>query len=163
MDKTRSQHYNFTHEAMPIMFHSQTKEFITYLEKDGEKFLKFWWDHVGERLDNSKLVPFSGTTFEIRDVPERKSKIYILKLPRPKEYQEFYMMAFVKLPDKRFQVMKLPTTRVFALERIQKNPSQTGTRLVEITPRGRLIEIGDGPEPNVNAFVNAFSKIIWKK
>src|SRR3972149_2563738 len=101
MLKNKSQHYNFGHEALPTIFHTQTANFFEYLERDGLKFLKFWWNHVGERLDDSKLSAFEGMSFEIREVPEKKSKIVLVRFPHPTDFDEFHFAALVKLPEKR--------------------------------------------------------------
>ena len=163
MRKEKSQHYNFCHEALPTLFHSQTEEFMKYLDRDGLKFLRFWWDHVGERLDDSKLTPFAGTHFEIHDVPERKSQIVLVRLPSPTANGEFYMMALVKKPKKRYPMFKLPYTQVLALERVPTEMSPTGVMLVEITPRGRKLRLKEGPQPSLKAFFQLVVKTVWKK
>jgi len=61
MDKKKSLQYNFAFEAIPIIFHSQTTEFMRLLEKDGVEFLKFWWNHVGDQVEESKRVMPAGT------------------------------------------------------------------------------------------------------
>jgi len=163
MLKDKSQHYNFCHEALPTMFHSQTKGFMQYLERDGLKFLRFWWDHVGERLDNSKVSSFAGMNFEIHDIPEHKSKIVLVRLPTPTENGEFYLMAFVRKPEKRYPMFKLPYTQVLALERVPTEMSASGTMLVEITPRGRKVRIKEGPDPSSKTFHQLVIKTVWKK
>jgi len=162
MDQKKSQHYNYTHEALPTIFHSQTGGFMMYIERDGLKFLKFWWDHVGKRLDDSKLTPFKEAAYEIHDLPEKKSKICLVKLPPVREYGEILMMAFVKLPEKRVPMVRWPSTRIVALENVEGKYSSSGTRLAEITPRARLIPIGPGPEPAFPDFYQAVINYIWK-
>jgi hypothetical protein len=163
MLKDKSQHYNFCHEALPTIFHSQTKGFMQYIERDGLKFLRFWWDHVGERLDDSKMSPFAGMNYEIHDVPERKSKIVLVRLPNPTQNGEFHMMALVKKPEKRYPMFKLPYTQVLALEHVPTELSPTGTMLVEITPRGRKIRLKEGPAPSLKPFFQLVVKTVWKK
>lgn len=165
MIKTKSQHYNFGHEALPILFHSQTKDFLELIQKDGIKFLRFWWDHVGERLDDSLLVPFEGMKFEFREIPEKKSKVVLIRMPHPTDFDEFHWMALVKKPDVRlpFVYVKMPTTRVFALSHVPLSKSETGTLIYEITPRARYILVGPGTTPTKEAFYKAVYKIVWKK
>ncbi|MHB0922363.1 MAG: hypothetical protein ACYC6H_07560 [Bellilinea sp.] len=165
MRKDKSQHYNFGHEALPILFHKQTKSFFEYLDKDGVKFLKFWWDHVGERLDDSLLVPFKGVSFEIRDIPEKKSKIILIHFPQPTDFDEFYWVALVKKPDIRspFLFVKFPTTRMFALSHVPLSKSETGTLIHEITPRARYLPVAPGTPVTKEAFYNACYKLVWKK
>lgn len=165
MIKTKSQHYNFGHEALPILFHTQTKDFLEFIQKDGIKFLRFWWDHVGERLDDSMLVPFEGMKFEYREIPEKKAKVVLIRMPHPTDFDEFHWMALVKKPDIRmpFVYVKMPTTRVFALSHVPLSKSETGTLIYEITPRARYVLVGPGTTPTKEAFYNAVYKIVWKK
>ncbi|PKO19278.1 MAG: hypothetical protein CVU39_01620 [Chloroflexi bacterium HGW-Chloroflexi-10] len=162
MEKNRSQHFNYTYESMPVIFHSQTKSFFTYLERDGLKFLEFWWDHMGARLDEVKLAPFEGVAYEIREVPEKKSKIVLVTLPKPKEDFEAYFMAFVELPVKFFPV-RLGNTRVFVLERVPEKISLTGTSLAEVTPRGNFLRYQNGPQVDLEAFYQIVYSKLWKK
>lgn len=163
MDKNKSQHFNFCHEALPVLFHSQTKGFFEFLERDGLKFLKFWWDHVGERLDDSKCSSFAGTQFEIRELPEKKARVVLVRLPTPTTDFEFYMMALIRTPERRLPMVRLPNTRVFALERVPTEMGANGTLLVEITPRGRMLRVGAGPKPSLQTFYNTVLKYVWKK
>jgi hypothetical protein len=165
MLKEKSQLYNFGHEALPTLFHTQTKDFFTYLEQDGLKFLKFWWDHVGERLDDSKLVPFEGMKFEIREIPERKARVVLIRFPRPKDYDEFYMAALYKKPEVRspFIYVHFSSTRMFSLSKVPLEKSKTGTLIYEITPRARYVLAGPGTEVSKEAFYRATYKMVWKK
>jgi hypothetical protein len=68
MDKSKSQHYNFCYEALPALFHSQTDRFMEMLEKDGLKFIKFWWDYVAPQIPEDKLSSFEGMAYKIEKV-----------------------------------------------------------------------------------------------
>jgi hypothetical protein len=162
MDKNRSQHFNFTFESLPLLFHGQPDDFFTYLEKDGNKFFEFWWDHMGVRLGDDIATDFPGMEFEIREVPEKKSSIALLTLPKPKNFYEVYLMAMVRVPRKRFFI-RLPNTRVFALEYVSEEQSSTGTFFGEITPRARFVRLSRGPEVNLDAFYEKVVTEMWKK
>ncbi len=162
MNFKKNQHYNFTHEALPTLFHHQTKGFMQFLERDGVQFLKFWWDHVGKRLDNSSLVPFKDVSYKIIDIAERNSKAYLIKLPPVQENGDVYMMACIKVPEKRMPFVNWPSTRIVALEKIDPSVYASGTRMVEVTPRARFVPIGPGPEPEEQVFYQAVLDYIWK-
>lgn len=163
MDKKRSVHFNYTFETIPVIFHSQTEDFFKYLEKDGLKFLEYWWDHMSIRLDDDKNGGFQGTKFEIREVPEKKSKIVLITLPTPKHFNEVYLMACVRTPLKRWFV-RLSNTRVFVLEYVPKERSATGTFFGEITPRGRFLRYDEGmEEPDLDTFYQKVYETVWKK
>ena len=158
MDLKKSQQYNFCYEALPIMFHSQTQDFIKYLEKDGLAFLEFWWNHVGERLAGDLLIPFTGMAFETFPLNE-KTKITIITLPKPKEEGEMYFLGLISNPEKRFAWVRLPSTRVLGLVKKSKSAFESGTELGDVTPRGIYKPIGEGPEPKKDAFKQAVIKI----
>lgn len=162
MDKNRSVHFNYTFETLPVIFHSQTEDFFKYLERDGLKFLEYWWDHMSVRLDDDKNEGFEGTTYEIRKVPEKKSDIVLITLPTPKNFNEVYCIACVRLPRKRFFV-RLSNTRVFVLERVPRERSSTGTFFGEITPRARFLRYEEGQEHlDLEAFYQKVCETVWK-
>ncbi len=162
MDKKRSQHFNFTFESLPIMFHNQTDHFLEYLEKDGVQFLQFWWDQMGIRLDDEQASDIAGIAYEIREVPEKKSTMALITLPKPKNYGEVYMVGLVKTPKIRFPV-RLSNTRVFALEYVPTNESSSGTFFGELTPRARYLRMGEGPNPDLDVFYKKVCATVWKK
>lgn len=161
MDKKRSQHFNYTFESLPNIFHSQTKDFFKYLEKDGLKFLEFWWNHMGVRLEMDESDPFDDVSYLIKEIPEKKSRLALLTLPRPKNFYECYFMAFIEEPQKRLPV-RLPNTRIFVLEYVQPDASPTGTYYGEITRHIRYVRYGEGPLPNLNDFYEKVLNKIWK-
>ncbi|HMN13833.1 MAG TPA: hypothetical protein PKD55_16085 [Bellilinea sp.] len=162
MDKTKSQSYNFGHEALPILFHTETKQFVKFMMEDPNRFLKFWWDHIGERLEDNKLVPFTNLDSEVKEVPERKSKIIWVRFPSPRDYQEFFMMAFVQKPEFNM-IVRWPSTRAFALVKVPISESPTGTFIYELTPRARAVPVKPGPQVSKEAFLQTVRSLVWKK
>jgi hypothetical protein len=168
MNKNKSQHFNFSHEAIPIMWHKETDHFLKYLHKDGKVFLRFYWKHIKENLGVTKETSSEGLDFSIKEVFTKKGKavtIVLLTLPTPQEPGEVYYMALVKLPDKRtitdIFLMHIPTTRVYGLEYDGLDESnQARTTITEITPRTRNLRLREGPEPNSNSFYEEIIKEI---
>ncbi len=161
MDKKDSQHHNYTFESLPTIFHSQTKDFFNYLERDGIKFLKFWWTHMGVRLGLDEDDPFEDVSFKVKEIPEKKSRVVLLTLPTPKNYHEAYFMILIEEPIKRFPV-RLPNTRVFILEYVPTADSETGTSYGEITRSARYVRYGDGTVPELDTFYRFVLSKVWK-
>ncbi len=161
MDKKKSQHFNYTFESLPNIFHSQTKEFFNYLEKDGTEFLEFWWNHMGVRLGMDESDPFENVSYMLKEIPEKKSRMALLTLPEPKKFLECYFMAFLEEPVKRLPV-RLPNTRIFVLEYVPINSSPTGTLYGEITRHIRYVRYGEGSAPNINDFYQKVLTKVWK-
>jgi hypothetical protein len=149
MDKRKSQAYNFTHEVLPVMFHSQTNDFFKYLEKDGLQFLEFWWNYIGNQLPEEQRRPFQGMSYEI--LPDvGKSRLVLITLPHPRVEGEIYYMAVVAKPERRFAWVKLPNTRVIVLLKRDAPENPNGTEVGDITPRGLYVRSRKGPEPTVS-------------
>ncbi len=160
MDKNKSQHWNFTHETIPIMWHKQNDSFLKYLDKDGVKFLRFWWKHLVDNM--GVLVPSSpeGLGFHLKETPDKDGKpikMVSITLPEPTMDGEVYYMFLVKKPKKKtiadFMLLRLPTTFVISLQRDGVNPDGTiKTIMYELTPLGRNVRIGPGVEPILDTF-----------
>lgn len=159
VDKKKSQHMNFSHEALPILFHSQYTGFMQYLDRDRTKFLEFWWKHIGDQLDKSLCKSPNGLNYQIRDF-EGGKKLVLITLPPPERNGEAYFLACIKLPEKRVPLLKIPTTRVISLYKTVDAQGQDHTWLAYVTPQARIVSIGEGPQPDSEAFITAVRKIM---
>ncbi len=143
MYKNKSHHWNFVFDALPALFHGQTDGFMKYLDKDGAKFLKFWWDHVGDRLPEEKRVTPGGLTYEVETI-DAKTRLVIITLPSPREDGEAYFVAGIARPERRFAFVRLPTTTMYVLLRDDKVEHANKTSFGELTPRGNFRPRGIG-------------------
>jgi hypothetical protein len=151
MEKNRSLAYNYAFEALPLLFHSDTSGFMRYLEKDGVEFLKFWWHHVGDQLEESRRVSPAGLSVSI-DQYDNNTKIVLIKCPTPQEDGDPIFLAGVARPEKRFSLIRLPNTAFYVLSRYDDCKSQYKTAFGELTPRAIYHEIGIGLNPNKAEF-----------
>jgi len=163
MENDKSQHYNFTHEALPILFHKETKGFFNFLEKDGAKFLRFWWDNVGSRLPESQARSSDGLTVQTKNL-EKGIRMVFVDLPQPREPGEVYYMALVQLPVSKNPFVRKFTfrgTQVISLEYeggFAEGHPKTG--IYELTPRARNIRQRDGCAPNKAEFLKEVRRIL---
>ena len=150
-------------EALPILFHSQTNQFMKYLEKDGVKFLQFWWNHVGDRMPEEKRVSPAGLAFEVEQL-DAKRKLVTITLPTPKEDRDPYFLGFVAKPERRVLWVRLPTTLGFALVRDDGVKETHKTNFGFVTPHGLFRPRGVGLNPTKQDFKRLVkSKITDKK
>lgn len=154
MEKNKSQRYNFAYESIPVLFHTQTGEFLKYIERDGAKFLLFWWDQMGDRLPETQRQPFEGFELETRDL-KPATHIILLTFPTPALEGEVYFMALISVPEKRFAWVKMPNTRIIALAK-----REDGVELGYLTPRSNFVPIPEDVEPNRQAFTDAVLRIV---
>jgi hypothetical protein len=162
MDKKKSHQWNFAMEAMPILFHSQTNGFMKYIDKDGVEFLKFWWNHVGDQLDESKRVSPAGLTFDVEQI-DPKTRLVTITLPTPKEDGDPYFLGMVARPERRFSLVRIPNTNVFVLKRADSIGQAHLTSFGELTPRALYRERGIGLAPVKQDFKRIVKKRLEPK
>ncbi|NPV78281.1 MAG: hypothetical protein HPY59_18145 [Anaerolineae bacterium] len=162
MDKNKSHQFNFAFEAIPILFHSQTNRFMEFIERDGLKFLRFWWDHVGDRMDEADRTPFEGMNFEIQQ-KEKDTKLVIITLPRPRHDQDAYFLALLAKPERRFAWVRLPNTRAFVLQRRDSITPPPSTVFGELTPQANFRTYATGIETSKTAFKKAVEQRLRRK
>jgi len=164
MDKKKSQHYNFCYDAVPALFHTQTKDFMKYIDRDGIKFLEFWWKHIGDQLPEEKLVSFANTAFEIADLNMKPpTRIVFITLPPPQENGEMYFLALIRKPERKFGWLRLPSTRILALAKQSKDQVDSGTLLGDLTPRAIFVSQGEGPVPSFGEFKRKVIEMVLPK
>lgn len=168
MEKNKSLPYNFAMEAIPVLFHSQTNNFMKYIEKDGMKFLQFWWNHVGDRLPEEKRITFAGVTFSIEQI-DKKTKLVIITMPTPRENEEAYFIGLIAKPERRILWVRIPTATAFGLVRDDNCKEQYKTNFGYLTPSGNFRPRVMGLNPTKKDFKKLILKYIsqkkawWKK
>jgi hypothetical protein len=148
MDKNKSQAFNFAYEVVPVMFHTQTTDFITYLKKDGLQFLQFWWEYIADKVNEGQERSFEGMDYTIIQ-PDKNNTLVIISLPKTQEEGEVIYLLLHAKPERRFAWVKLPNTRVIALINKEAPENPEGTELGDITPRGAYVRLRKGPVPTV--------------
>lgn len=143
----------FVSDALASLFHNSPGEYLTFLNRDGTKFLRFYWDKVGEKIEGARRVDSYGLNYEFR-TPEKNTTVVLVTLPRPLVDGESFFAAQVYRPLRRTPFLGISDiTRMFTLDRDDESPS--GTYLREWSRRFRLVEIGPGPAPELDAFYEA--------
>jgi hypothetical protein len=159
VDKKKNQQFNYSHEALPVMFHSQYDGFMQYLERDRTRFLEFWWKHIGDQLDKSLCKSPKGLNYQVRDY-EGGKRIVLITMPQPEQIGDTYFMAGIKLPVKRVPLIKIPSTRVIVMDKSVDDAGRDCTWMSYVTPQVRIVPIGYGPEPDLEMFVSEVRKIM---
>jgi len=162
MDKNKSHQWNFAFDAMPILFHSQTDSFMKFLDKDGVKFLKFWWDHVGDKLEESRRVSAAGLTFDCEDI-DKKTRLAIITLPSPRADGEAYFLGMVARPERRFAMVRLYTSDCYVLFRDDSVNQPHRTTLAYLTPQAHVRPRGVGLTPTLQEFRRVIKYRLEKK
>lgn len=161
MARKNSQHHEFVYDAMPGLFHSTPVDFITFLERDGMKFLNFWWDHLGQKKPTELLTSSKGMTYEMRTL-EDGTAVILLTMPPPQNDKEAYFLALTYKPEEQKGMIKRKGTRCFTLE-MWRDDQGTYTVVGEVTPRRVHHDLGEGPQPQLDAFFDAVCRVLNTK
>lgn len=167
MDQRKSQHYNYTHETVPIMWHNQTQDFLKYLDKDGIKFLRFWWKHLVENMGIKVISDPEGLGYQMKELADKDGKsvqLVLLTLPKPVDTGEVFYMLLGKFPKKitffDMFLARLPTTRALALQlEGYEGDGTPKTGLYELTKSARNVRLGAGCEPVLDTFYKSGLKL----
>ena len=162
MDNRKSQLWNFGLEAIPILFHSSTNSFMKYIEKDGKKFLEFYWNHVGDRLPEEKRTSPAGLAFEVESI-DKRTQLVIITLPTPKVDGDPYFLGLVVRPERRFGWVRIPNSLCYVLKRADDCGQPHLTRFGEMTPRALFRERGIGLAPTKLDFKRTVKKRLEPK
>jgi hypothetical protein len=152
MNTERSHAVVFCEDALPSVFHNTPDQFLHYLERDGNKFLKFYWDQVAKTYSGSEQADSYGINYVIRQ-PQKDVTIAMVILPAPQKIGEAYLEAFVYRPRRVTPILLISDmTAVFELVKAMDESGNPKTLIIERTRKGESIEHGDGPAQTIEAF-----------
>lgn len=146
-----SQNQAFCFQAIPDLFHTASEQFIKLLDRDGNKFLQFYWDEAGKRQKLSgKVVPY-GLNYEF--IKFKSGRLVILiKLPFPVQPGDAHYMALLYRPDRVMLFGFLPDiTKVLLMVESETGGSRS---LVEITRKLETICLQENIQPSREEFLN---------
>ncbi|MCL4559497.1 MAG: hypothetical protein M1281_02640 [Chloroflexi bacterium] len=153
----KTQQMIFTNEVLPSLFHTSPKEFLRFLNRDGNKFLRFYWDQAGKQLEVPLEAAPLGLTYDLRQ-PEEHTTVALIVLPKPRREGEAYFAALIFRPLRRTPFLGISdTTKVIILEQ----GSQPGSVLLREWTRKMAPEVlPESAEPKLDAFYRAVCEII---
>ena len=148
----KTQSYRFAFEAINTIFQRTPADFDMYLERDGIKFIKFWWDKVGLDVPEDQRSEAKGLAFTHRNLEDGRT-ITLITLPKPTTEPEAYFLALIPKPLKHnyFFTWK-NNTRLISLEyKLDEDGSPT-TQLGEWTYRFNHFKIEGTCPPDLESF-----------
>lgn len=148
--KTHS--YRFAFEAINTLFQRNTKEFNLFLERDGIKFLKFWWDRVGNDVPEEERREARGLAFTHRNLDDGR-RVTLITCPTPIAEPEAYFLALIPKPIKHNYFFSWKNlTRFITLEYKVNEDGRPTTQLAEWTYRFNHFPIEGQCPPELEAF-----------
>jgi len=160
MKRPRDQHYVFAHRVLPSLFFANPEKFISTLNERGDSFLRLVWLRVGESVDN--VIAPDNLSHQIRNLDTDTTTV-LITLPLPKCMTEAYLVALVHRSEKKdSSSSQEPLTRYIALEYGIELDGSPRTVLCEWTAEGIHRNMGNGPEPTLEAFFTAVRDLVSK-
>lgn len=152
----KTQNMEFVSQVLPDLFHAAPDPFLFYLDRDGNKFLNFYWNEAGKRSIRSTLKSAFGMNYDIR-TPHHKVSVALIRMPTPMNEGEGYLAGLCYRPSRRAPFLWLSdTTKVLILE----HSLDYGTLLIERTRRQNRAILSRGLEPTLDCFFEAVLKEI---
>jgi len=151
--ETNTLSQTFSNTVLPQLFHSSPGQFMKLLDRDGTKFLSFYWEQAREKLPQSLRTSSFGLNFRMYNF-EPRTMLALVTLPEPAVDGDAYYSALVFRPDRRI-LLVTDMTRVFNLERSPDEQGNPSTLLVQWTTRLQRVESVRGLPIEPQAFVDA--------
>lgn len=163
-EKSKTQHYNFAHIAIPILaLMNPSKFYQDMTSPNGEKYLHSIWHGLAEKMVIPRHPSF-GLGFSIHHLSGNIEAI-IIKLPQPKDIAEaFYVAAVYKFKDNSTR-KEIENGRYFTLE-LGKNPFNESTEYHFCEWEGNIISAhqhknyGRLSENSLNKFKSAICEVL---
>jgi hypothetical protein len=155
-----TQQAEFAFRTLPDLFHQDPDQFIQLLERNGNRFLNFYWDEAGKRINQTeKVVPY-GIDYAMQH-PNSLLQAAWITFPDPTRIGEAWLGAFIFRPTR---VTMIPgvndVARVLVLMNTSDVPGENKTSLVQITRRLEFFEVGKDILPDKIAFHSAVADIV---
>lgn len=166
LDRPRCHHYTLAHVALRSVALEQPVAFLGMLASpEAPRFLADLMRSVSEHCKKHEPQP----DFRIEDITIHKVRIdnypcAAIEMPRPRAMTEAYFVAAVLLNDLEEELpnpQEAPL-RYFTLEKglVFDDPPRDRTVLCEWTRDGTHLNYGDGPEPRLEALIEAVRKLL---
>lgn len=151
MKPSRSHHYFFAHRLLPKLFHEDAAQFVALLQRDGLRFLEFWWRQAGDRVPQGERLSADGLGYGLRPLDNDWLAALVL-MPPPEGMTEAHFIGLLYRENP-------PATRVFTLEKGMSlnNDTTSHTVLCEWTADTVHRNLGGGPAPDQEAFLAAIA------
>lgn len=163
----RRHHYIFAHKLLPSFFFQKPDVFITALMNRRAELVRSLWDDVGKDIEGSDgseaRIPSDDLDLHLEVLPEN-TIVAIVELPEAQEMPEAHYVALVyRLGTGDVVGGRDPGSiaRVFTLEYgLTLSGPEERTVLCEWGSDGAHMNLGDGPEVSISAFVRRLARLL---
>lgn len=155
----RKQHYLFSHRLLPEMAYKDPAQFYKAVGTlSGNRFLHTLWKKTAALIQQP---PIETDQLFVQMLGKR---LAVIEFPTPIEAPESYFAVMASVPGKRrFGFLPGPLKHYYFLLDLavpDKKDSRPKTNLSRLDKELYQLELGPGPEPNRDAFINAVVKAL---
>ena len=137
------------------MFHDLPAAFLKLLNRDGTRFLFFYWAQAAKQLPpEGRADPFGLNYVMRKPGPRADFSLALVTLPQPASPGEAFYSALAHRPDRRLLLVS-DTTAVFNLEMGESEGEAPPTVLVQWTRKGEREVARRGVNMALEEFYNA--------
>jgi hypothetical protein len=142
-------------EVLPALFHDTPEAFLNLLNRDGTRFLYFYWAEAAKKLPQEQGADPFGLNYVIRKPGPRPDFILVLlTLPEPANPGEAFFSALAYRPYRRL-LLVTDITAVFNLEMDEPEGETPQTCLVQWTRRDEREVVRRGVDAGIEGFYSA--------
>jgi hypothetical protein len=167
LDEPRCGHYTFAHYALRSVAHQNPMECLAILASPRARaFLSDLLRSVAEHCRaRGKESDLAVDDIIVHPVRAAGNPCAVVEMTRPRAVAEAHFVAAVLLvgADPGSPGEGQPSVRYFTLEKGMSFEGPPRTVLCEWTAEGSHVNYGDGPEPGVDAFVQAVAALVASK
>lgn len=164
LDEPRCHHYTLAHYALRSVAFDDPLAYLGILvSPDARSFLAHLLRSVSEHCKEQEPQPdFGIEDITVHPVRVGRYPCAVIELPRPRAITEAYFTAAVLLADPAdgLPVSTPMELRYFTLEKGFVLAGPPRTVLCEWTSEGTHVNYGDGPVPQLEAFVRAVAESV---
>lgn len=147
-----TQQMEFATKVLPSLFHDTPKDFLRFLNNDGNNFLRFYWELAGKNQQVSERKSPLGLNYDIRK-PDSNTTIALVILPKPSLALETYFVALIFRPLRTTMFWGASDkTKVITLDLAINSEGSAFTQLRDWSKDLKGEVISNGPEPNLGNF-----------
>jgi hypothetical protein len=154
-------HYFFAHYALRRAAFLSPLELLKRLDENGgREMIETLWVVTAEMCGQGSQPDFGIEDIKVHTIRLQDSRCAVVEMPEPRSMTQCYFVAVLVGLDERTDNGgdPSPSVRYVTLEKGFEMSAESRTVLCEWTSEGTHLNYGDGPAPNLEAFVEELSK-----
>ena len=160
LKEPRLHHYYFAHVYFRTFCERYPRQAFEILSSDKkDDLIKDTWDEICKQFDKEQKTELTAEDIRVSTLRLGRYPVILVQMPEAKAIVEAIMVAIVLTPNVDSELPEDTKCRYFVLELGSDLEGGLRTVLCEWKSDGHF-NMGDGPEPQPESFLNAIEAII---